>query len=511
MKIRSMRGALVALVASASLVLAGCTTDTTQPEADSGPTKIVYGLQQAPVGGYDPGTWAYTTYAPIEQAAYESLLHANVDGGFDPALATEWGWESPTLFTLTLREGVTFSDGEPFNAAAVKANIERYKDAQGRSAAQLKPVESVEVISDYEVAMHLSSPQPDMQLILSQNMGMMISPAVLATPDVLLTEPVGAGPYVLDVANTVADNVYTFTKNPDYWNADAIPFDTMVFQIFSDAQAAFNAVQSGQVDLTFGTYENVDAATAAALTVAEAPGTLVNVQIVDMAGEEVPALGDVRVRQALNYAVDRDAIVASVQPGRATPQVWHSASEAFDPELEDYYPYDPEKAKQLLADAGYADGFTFKVNNHPLMQTVAQAVAGYLAEVGVTMEIVVQPTVAEFVAAGIAGKYPAVLAPNVSQSASIDIQNLMLPTGGKNARHSEDPKVTELYQAAASMSAEDRATEYQKIAEIALDDAWFIGIAQATVYTFYNPDVVEGLEVPVGHIVPVIYSLQPAS
>jgi len=497
------------MLAATSLVLAACSGDPGGKEsADAGPQTVVYGLNQAPVGGYDPGLWAYTTYAPIEQAAYDSLLRATMDG-FEPALATEWGWKSPELFWLKLRKGVTFSDGEPFNAEAVKANLERYKVAEGRAAAQLKPVESVEVVNDYEVAIHLSTPQPDMQLVLSQNMGMMISPAAIKTPEKLKSEPVGAGPYVLDVKNTVADSTYTFTKNPDYWNADAVKFDTMVFKIFTDAQAAFNAVQSGQVDMTFTTFENIDAVKGTDTKVFEAPGTLDNIQIVDMAGAEVPALGDVRVRQALNYAIDRQAIVDTVLPGRPTPQVWHSASEAYDPSLEDYYPYDPTKAKSLLAEAGYSNGFSFKVNTHPLMQTVAQAVAGYLAKVGVTLEIVVQPTVAEFVADGIAGKYPAVLAPNVSQSASIDIQNLMLPDGGKNARHSEDPEVTKLYKDAASMTPEDREKQYHKIAKIALDDAWFIGIAQATAYTLYNPAKVTGLEVPVGNVVPAIFSLKP--
>ena len=509
-KTKYVRVAAVAAAVVVSLVISGCSPSSeSSPRDESAPTELIYGLQQSPVGGFDPGNWAYTTYAPIEQAAYETLLHANTDGGFDPALATEWGWESPELFTLSLREGVTFTDGEVFDAEAVKANLEHYKVAQGRSAAQLQPIESVEVVDEHEVAIHLAEPQPDMPLILSQNMGMMISPAVIASPDQLLTAPVGAGPYILDAARTVTDDTYTFTKNPDYWNADAIGFDTMVFKIFSDGQAAFNALQSGQVDLTFGTSENLDAATAAGLSVDEAPGTLVNIQIVDMAGDEVPALGDVRVRQALNYAIDRDAIVETLQPGRATPQVWHSAGEAYDASLDDYYPYDPDEAKRLLKEAGYEDGFTFKMNNHPLMQTVAQAVAGYLAEVGVTLEIVVQPTVAEFVADGIAGTYPTILAPNVSQSASIDIQNLLLPDGGKNSRGSEDPEITSIYDEAASMSPEDRASEYHKIAQIVLDDAWFVGIAQATSYTFYNGDEVDGLQTPVGHIIPMIYGLEP--
>lgn len=511
MKTKFVKITAVAAAAVVSLVLAGCTPSAENSEEDvaAEPTQLIYGLQQAPVGGFDPGNWAYTTYAPIEQAAYETLLHANTDGGFDPALATEWGWESPELFTLTLREGVTFSDGEELNAEVVKANLEYYQVAQGRSAAQLQPIDTIEVVGDYELAIHLAEPQPDMQLILSQNMGMMLSPAAIEAPEQLLTQPVGAGPYLLDVARTVADDTYTFTKNPDYWNADAIGFDTMIFKIFSDGQAAFNAMQSGQVDLVFGTSENLDAAAAAGLAIDEAPGTLVNIQIVDMAGDEVPALGDVRVRQALNYAIDRQAIVDTLQPGRATPQVWHSAGEAYDPSLEGHYPYDPEEAKRLLAEAGYEDGFSFKMNNHPLMQTVAQAVAGYLAEVGVTLEIIVQPTVAEFVAAGIAGTYPTILAPNVSQSASIDIQNLLLPDGGKNSRGSEDPEITKLYEAAAPMSPEERAVEYHKIAKIALEDAWFVGIAQATSYTFYNAEKVDGLQTPVGHTIPVIYGLEP--
>jgi len=508
MKKRHLASAL-ALVAAASLVLAGCSAGSSDDTKTPGATaeQLVVAVDLAPTGGWDPSGWTWATSAQIMQAAYASLLNGKADGGYEAGLATEWGWESPTEFQMKLREGVTFTDGTPFDAEAVKVNLEHFKASDGRSATLIKNLENIEIVNDHEVVLHWSAPQPDLEMLFTQHIGMMASPKALGT-DVLLKEPVGAGPYTLVTDKTVPDSTYTFKKNPDYWDAKNIPFETMVFRIMADGQAAFNALQSGQVDVTWGSVENLDAAKSAGLKVFETPGKTLVMYFVDGTGQEVPAQGDVRVRQALNYAVDRDAIAKNLLPGRPTSQFLTPDTDAYDPKLDDFYKYDPEKAKKLLAEAGYANGLELTVNTYPGLADAVAAMAGYFEKVGVKVNIKTDPF-AEFIQASIAGNNPLTVTSLSSAGTAADIQGTILPDGSRNARHNSSDTINKLWAEALQQTGAEQKKTFQKISRASIEEAWMVTVEQLTDYSFYDAKVT-GMERPRGHQRPSILFMKPA-
>jgi peptide/nickel transport system substrate-binding protein len=500
------RSLAAAAAAAMILVLGACSATSPDAGASAEPAEIAIAIERAPAGGWDPSKWNWSTFAQLSQAAYDGYLHGTPDGTFSPALATEWEWESDTDFRMTLREGVTFTDGAAFDAEAVKTNIE-YQS----SSPNLKTLESVEVVSDNEVVLHFTSFLPGLERILSQQAGLVVSPEALATPEVLVEEPVGAGPYIYDASASVAESEYVFTKNPDYWDAENVAFETMSFRVIDDAQAAFSALQAGEVDMTWGRYPNVDAAKAAGFEVFEGPGSVLMMQFVDMAGSEIPALADPRVRQALNMAVNREALAASVSPGRVTSQWANGETEAYDPDLDDFYEYDLKKAQELLDEAGYADGFTLPISTTPVNQVVLEAVAADLAKVGVTVELIVKP-IAEWVPAATAGQFPVILVPLSSNGSFVDFGAFVLPDGGSNTRKYNDPEAVALFEKAASTrDDDDRIEAWHELSAYFTEDAWTIPLQQTTTFYFYNGDAVEGVERPQGILLPAIYGLKPVA
>lgn len=488
----------VALVVS----LGGCAAG--EPE-DDGPKSVTLAIERPPSGGWDPSKWNWATFAQLSQAAYDGLLHATPDGSYEAALATEWGWESDTEFAITLREGVTFVDGEVFDAEAAKANLDYYS-----SHNQLSALESVEVVGDHEVLLTFSSFVPGLDRIFSQQLGLMVSPAALEDPESLVEEPVGAGPYILNADETISESSYVFEKNPDYWNADAVGFDTLTVRVIDDAQAAFSALRSGEIDMTWARYPNVDAARSAGLEIYEGAGSTLMVQFVDMAGDEVPALGDQRVRQALNYAVNREAFAENISPGRVTSQWANSETEAYDPSLDDFYSYDPERAKDLLAEAGYPDGFTLPLSSTPANQVALEALTADWGAIGVDVELIVKP-IAEWVPAATSGQFAAILVPLSSSGSFIDFGAMVPVEGGSNTRKYSDPEAIALFEkAAATVDDAERIEAWHELSAYFTEDAWTVPIQQTTTYYFYNGDVVTGVERPSGNLLPAIYWLQPA-
>lgn len=489
-----------------ALVLGACSASappaTTDPDE---PTELTIAIERAPAGGFDTTKWNWSTFAPLAQAAYDGYLHGEPDGSYSPALATEWGWDSDTEFRMQLREGVTFTDGEAFDGEAVKANF-----AAHQSNPALRALESVEVVGEHEVVLKFTQFLPGLERILSQQFGLAVSPAALAAPEILLEQPVGAGPYILDVDNSVSESTYVFTKNPDYWNADDVAFDTMNFRVIDDAQAAFSALQSGEVDMSWARYPNVDAAHAAGFEVFEGPGSVLMMQFVDIAGAEVPALADVRVRQALNYAIDREGFEAAVSPGRVTSQWANSETEAYDKSLDDFYEYDVKRAKELLKEAGFADGFTLPISTTPVNQVALEAVAADMAKIGVTVELIVKP-IAEWVPAATAGQFPVILVPLSSNGSYTDFGSFVLPDGGSNTRKYNDPEAVALFETAASTRDDDKRVDaWHELSAYFTEEAWTIPVQQTTTFYFYNGDVVKDVKRPFGTLLPAIYWLQPA-
>ncbi|QIX26528.1 hypothetical protein ncot_07860 [Nocardioides sp. JQ2195] len=332
------------------------------------------------------GTW------PV----YDTLLQVDKDANYQPMLATKWEFtpDGKTV-NLTLRDGVTFSDGTPFNAEAVKANLDHSMAADGSALqANLTMVASVEATGEMTVAVHLKQPTTAILSTLASNLGgIMISPKAL-TDGNLASHPVGTGAYEIESFKPGEQAVYVRRSDKGgIWDPGTGKVAKVVIARIASPDAKINALKSGQIDLT--TWEGDDATygsevSAGSIQTAPMDGVLNLVGL--YFNLKVKPLDNVKVRQAINYAIDRDAIVEAFAPvNQPRVQPWPEGLTGFETSREDAYSYDPAKAKELLAEAGYPDGFSvpgdFLVSNSSNIDKTGEAIQANLSEVGIEINL----------------------------------------------------------------------------------------------------------------------------
>ncbi|MGY0056720.1 ABC transporter substrate-binding protein [Streptomyces sp. LZ34] len=296
--------------------------------------------------------------AQYYQPVFDTLVRLDTKGEPTPNLATSWSYDkAQTTLTLKLRTSVKFTDGAALDAEAVKRSLLHTKSGTGSAAGEIQDITGVDVVDTHTVAIRLSHPTASLLTALGQVSGMIASPKSLTDPKA----PVGSGPYRLDASATTAGQAYTYTRNPDYWNTKAFPYDKIVIKYLADPTARTNALLSGQLDGATLNLNRVKTVKGRGLNVVTyQPGDIEGLYIWDRAGKKVPALGKLKVRQALNYAFDRKAIITSAKTGLGTPttQLFAPGEDGHDAGLDDTYSYDPAKARKLLAEAGYPNGFS---------------------------------------------------------------------------------------------------------------------------------------------------------
>lgn len=319
---------------------------------------------------------------------FDRLVHQAPNGDPKPGLASSWEFaDDGASLRFTLREGITFHDGEPFNAEAVKANIERAKTIEGGTqAGDLAVITEVVVVNDLTVDFVLDGPAAALPLILSDRAGAMMSPASFDKTD-LDQMPVGAGMYRVVEHNVGSLLVYEAYE--DYWDKDAQGVARFEYHMMPDAATRANAIQSGAVDWAIVDNNSYD-------LLVDADGLDAGL-FDDLAYPNQPmnkareALAIVEVRQAINHAIDRDALVTVLANGYGVPcsQPWPEGYVAFNTEVGcDYYDFDPEKARQLLAEAGYPDGFELELLSTPPDGTArTEAITAMLEAIGITVTV----------------------------------------------------------------------------------------------------------------------------
>jgi peptide/nickel transport system substrate-binding protein len=475
----------VALVAA--LVLTGCgggANDDT-PVADDAPQELLLG-NNGDVLSWDPGEMKEGAIINYAEAVYDPLLRKTSEGVVEPNLATEFTYNDDlTELTLTLKEGITFTDGEEFNAEAVVANIEARKLGAGSASEAAKSIEEVVVSDDYTVVLDLVAPNPGLLSALATYLGFMASPAAIEA-GTIGTDPVGSGPYVLDEGNTEPAASYAFERNADYWNTEAYPFETVVIKPFTDFTARFNALSTGQIQFMYGTADMVEQAEATGLTVQTVPGEVQGMILQDRGGEASAALGEVEVRQAINYALDRETILETYYNGfgQVSTQMFNPSSQAWVEELNEQYPYDPEKAKELLADAGYADGFEVPVSySEGFMTPLVPIVQQYLADVGITMTPVPINGFANGGLETLKSQPAFMLSFSTNIPAWTDVLNKLTPTSLWNYFGYTDDTVAGLLEEIPLTQGDEQAALYQELNTHLVEDAWFAPIVlQQNVY-----------------------------
>jgi ABC-type transport system substrate-binding protein len=327
----------------------------------------------------------------VLMAIYDSLVRLDAGGEPKPGLATSWRYnEDLTEITFTLRKGVTFHDATPFNAAAAAKNFERSMTlgprAGGVTLETFTQVAGVEVVDTDTIRLKLKAPNGQMPYLLGTQAGMMISPAVLTDmPFGAALKPVGTGPYRV---KSFESNVRTqMQRNDAYWEGTEGRPAGFEHNFASDARARLNALRSGQANLALIEPRQI----------AEAKDAGFAVQINEKnstweigLNTSHDNISKLKLRQALMFATDREALAEALGFGASKPtvQFFAASSPWFDPALEKLFPYDPDKARKLLAEAGYPKGvdINWLLLNTGEYKTMGEAVQAMWGDVGIRVK-----------------------------------------------------------------------------------------------------------------------------
>jgi peptide/nickel transport system substrate-binding protein len=393
--------ARAAALATAAALIASLAACTGTPAADTSTVTIAYDSDLAPQG-YDPLRYS-TGQAIMFSGLYDSLAVRQEDGSVAPGLATEFAYnEDNSVLTLTIAEGVEFTDGSTLSADLVKANLDRRSDPElvaysAFATGGATEITSVDVVDPTHVALTFLAPQAGFETNLAGVTGMIVGQTAVDDPASLGTTPDGSGPFAL-ADSTVKGSSYVLEKKDAHPDLDKYGFDTVIFKPIEDPQARTNAIISGQADT--GDIDTTTASLASdkGLELSQIGGTIFSFLVFDHSGVTNPAFADPNVRIALGLAIDRNEFVDGVHPGNIPAvNALPKGSPGFSDDLDAEFAYDPEKAKQLLADAGYPD-LTFDVVT--LGDTTdLEAIQAYFAEVGVTMNVLPASSTEELFAA----------------------------------------------------------------------------------------------------------------
>ncbi len=392
--------AAAGVTAALALTATGCTTSPgdspngSSAECGSGESITVNLLSPTQPASLDPNFDTLVMFAQVSRNLFDGLFRLNDDMEIEPALATGFEQVDETTYTVTLRDDVTWHDGSAFTADDVVFTFDRIaNDAElgSKQKTYVSNVETTTAVGDHEVEFTLAS--PDAAFIQSLATLIYITPADVVE-EVGTVEfgqnPVGTGAFAFQSWNQ-GDSV-VLTANCDYWGTEAIPSE-VEFRFIAEPATQLSSLQSGEIDIaTALTADLADAVEASdGISVQSVDGNLS--YWFSLNTLEGP-LTDESVRQALNYAVDKEAITAQLLGGYATPigQQYGASIFGYSASIEPY-PYDPDRARELLEAAGYGEGELQLelVNRFEDLNPMWQAVASDLSEVGIDVTTTFDP------------------------------------------------------------------------------------------------------------------------
>lgn len=424
----------------------------------------------------DPDRTPGGAHVPLLQPAYDRLIHVNqTTTELIPGLAEEWErLENNTILELRLRKGVVFHDGQPFNAEAVRANIERSQtlaDAFDEVRRASVSIERVEVLDEFRVRLHR---KPDQDLAwallegrLSENLGMMISPAAITDDRDLVKNPSGAGPWKI---KSFEREKIIFERFDRYWDT-TIPVSAHL-EIHSpkDASARLSGILTGEYNIVRLAPEDFDRANADAKIGLELVNstTVMNLYLNHSRG----ALKNSELRRAFLHGIDRPGIVKALYQdfGSPTVQTFPPGYFAADPNLTvEAYPYDPELARSLVVEAGFEDGVVLKALVLDVYTSLWEVVQEQMAQVGVTIDLVVVETSrwAEY----LGGDYDLYIGSR-SRLDPLDILEVSLDENGFFNPGGLIPEIQSLLEYAATLTAPERVGIVREISRIATEEGY---------------------------------------
>jgi peptide/nickel transport system substrate-binding protein len=355
--------------------------------ANAARSDITIGMQLEPPNLDPTGGAAAAIDEVVYANIFEGLTRFAPDGSVVPGLASSWEVSQDGLqYTFTLRDGVSFHDGSAFDADDVVFSLDRARaeDSTNAQKGLFAGIASVEASDPGTVVITLEQPNGGLPFNLAWGDAVIVAPESI---DSAKTAPIGTGPFVF--SKWVQGDRVEIVRNPDYWG-EAAKLDKATFKFISEPTAAFAALMAGDVD-AFPVYpapENLpqlDADPRFSVVLGSTEG-----ETILSTNNKLAPFDNKLVRQAVAHAIDRSAIIDGAMFGYGTPIGTHFAPHhpAYL-DLTENSPYDPEKAKALLAEAGHADGFetTLKLPPPSYARRGGEIIAAQLREVGINVQI----------------------------------------------------------------------------------------------------------------------------
>lgn len=394
------RGALIVVAVIIATVFAACAPAPAAPAASTAAANTTITIAQGtgPVS-MDPLKDSTLAMQAIYRTVYECLTATDGHGKVTPQLAESWSSVSDTTTQFKLRKNVKFSDGEPFDANTVAFTVKRMQDSKEASTklAILSDVVRVDIVDPYTVNIITKGYSPFLLVNLSQLY--MVPPKYTADKgDAAALAPVGTGPY--KVTEFTRDERVIVEARPDYWGPQP-KVQKIVWRVIPEASTRIAALQSGDVDMISNVpADSIQTLKNGGLTVAAGGAGLSMVLHLNTLAKG--PLQDARVRRALNYAVDKESIVKNVLLG------YGKVLDGQLPAVDDFghnpalkaFPYDPAKAKQLLAEAGYPNGidlqFAASSGRYLKDKETAEAIVSEMAAANIRVKLTLQEAGAFF-------------------------------------------------------------------------------------------------------------------
>ncbi len=441
----------------------------------------------------DPPQTAERNATNASYQMFDGLVWINDEGGLDPALATSWDIsEDGKEYTFYLREGVTFHNGDPFTSADVAFTYDRGANGGFEYSYEFERITKVEIIDEFTIILGTESADPT---FMRQFCTLAIQPAAhhaAVGEDAFVAHPVGTGPFMF-VEWEKGDHI-TMTANLDYWNEGYPKVETLIFRPVPESATRVAAVQTGEVDIVqrLSSEEAQSLIGVSDVEVVRYPVDRVFYIAFNnlTSGLDQPTM-DPNVRLAMNYAVDVDAIIDALFDGFASPAVGLVAPGNLGFDNADPFGYDKQKALDLLAAAGYADGFEMDfacpAGAYTNFEQVCEAIQGFLREVGIETNLEIMES----------GQYwdleaekalPPLFGDSWSSTLGESINRLEGALGGWDASYSawSDPVIDDLLaKISTEMDTDARADLYVELQEYMRENPPFIYL--------YSPNAFEAI------------------
>jgi len=488
---RIYKKSLVVPVAALALLATACSSgtptpqDTTSASTTAGGEKdqLTLGMTLDPYGWNPSNQPGYQNWAG--EAVWDNLARCDGNGKLQADAADTFEITNGNkTFTAHLREGMTFSDGTALDADAVKASFE-FIAKNGGSTNDYKGLKY-----DITDAQNISITWPDAQPVMANKIcSAKILPAAYLAAGKWDT-PVGSGPYTYDEANSTTGSVLTFTKNENYWDAANYPYKKLVLKVIKSDTAAVSALKTGQIDATLVNQSSVAEVKASSLDVLGFQGQTTRLLLTDHLGKVSAPIGNLKVRQAMNMVFDKEAMAKNLYDGNAEPtaQVYRKGTDAYIDGLTDPYPFNVDAAKQLMSEAGYADGFTLEL---PTMEgqnfeTLMPYVTQQLALINITVKQV-PLSGANAIGDLLSGKYPVVLW-QLGNFGNATLQTYIesTPEGWWDLEHQKDEYVDSRWEQIKTADAATTKQLLQEINQYLVDQAWFVPMVYMGTNYAYN-------------------------